>query len=229
MLDLSWKCFPAADETRETSDDFGNRVLELRHQTIQSEFRFEMNLRSSRDNLDASRDENTAPTGIGAFLLPSALCDLGAPIREALRKIEISSSNDAARTASELCRWTHQSIEYSVGATGLETTASHVLSQRKGVCQDFAHVLIALCRASGIAARYVSGYNVGEGAMHAWVETLCGDEWISFDPTHNRRTRDDCVFVACGRDFRDVSPVRGSFRGNARAQMRTWCETICDG
>ena len=237
VLDLGWKCWPQADEAHEWNDDFGNRVLELKHNRIAREFRFEMTLRTARDDMSAAQTENLPSTGIGAFLLPSALCDLGAPIQEALHQMKSDGSlpDDAAQnreeTAQQLCRWTHRSIEYSIGATGLETTASQSLQRGKGVCQDYAHIMIALCRACGIPGRYVSGYNPAEGAMHAWVETLCGERggerWLSWDPTHNRATRNDCVFVACGRDFRDVSPIRGSFSGNARAQMQTWCATVC--
>ena len=249
VLDLGWKCWPQADEEREWSDDFGNRVLELRHNRIAREFHFEMTMCTNRDDMSANRDENLPPTGIGAFLLPSALCDLGAPIRDALRQIKADgflrnelrneTVQSCEQTAQQLCRWTHRAIEYSIGATDLETTASQSLQRGKGVCQDYAHIMIALCRACGIPSRYVSGYNPAEGAMHAWVETLCGERgagrdsehdgkrWISFDPTHNRATRSDCVFVACGRDFRDVSPIRGSFQGRAKVQMQTWCATIC--
>ncbi|HVF85400.1 MAG TPA: transglutaminase family protein [Abditibacteriaceae bacterium] len=236
VLSLDWKCWPQADEAREWNDDLGNRVLELKHHRIAREFHFEMTLRTKRDDMSTARDENLPPTGLGAFLLPSALCDSGAPIRDALRKTKADgllreSEQTTEQLCHQLCRWTHQSIEYSVGATGLETTASQSLQRGKGVCQDYAHIMIALCRACGIPSRYVSGYNPAEGAMHAWVETLCGERgserWLAWDPTHNRATRVDCVFVACGRDFRDVSPIRGSFQGRARARMQTWCATTC--
>lgn len=223
---MQWRCFPPADASLETTDEFGNRVLELRHACIEREFRFKMTLKTARDGSQTARETNVPPTGIGAFLLPSALCDFGAPIQNALRKIDVD--NDVVRDAEQICEWAHRSIEYSIGATNLATTASQSLLRGYGVCQDYAHIMIALCRASHIPARYVSGYNAGEGAMHAWVETLCGDRWLAFDPTHNRATQDDCVFVACGRDYRDVAPTRGTFQGKARAQLTTFCQTTVE-
>jgi transglutaminase-like putative cysteine protease len=186
-----------------------------------------MSLLSQRDSLNCARETNLSSTGTGAFLLPTRLCDLGETTTQLvsqLRKKDIINA-DAMQTSQNVCEWLYQNIKYSIGATTLQTCASDVLNNRHGVCQDFAHAMIALCRACRIPARYVSGFNVGEGQMHAWVETLCGKEWKAFDPTHGRQTLNDCVFVACGRDFRDVSPLRGRFQGDANVDVKTWCET----
>ena len=226
VLENSWHCEPAPDATRETLDQFGNRVLQIYHEDLTA-WRFEMSLLSQRETLNCARETNLSSTGTGAFLIPTRLCDLGETTTQLvsqLRKKDIINS-DARETSLRVCEWLYQNIEYSMGETSLQTRASDVLKNRRGVCQDFAHAMIALCRSARIPARYVSGFNAGEGQMHAWVETLCGEEWIAFDPTHGRPTRNDCVFVASGRDFRDVSPLRGRFQGEANVDVKTWCET----
>ena len=107
-------------------------------------------------------------------------------------------------------------FEYSPGSTEVSSTLEEILDRRVGVCQDFAHVLIALARHLGWPARYVSGYVVpeaeSEGNSHAWVEIGSADgTWLGLDPTHKRETGDWHVAVAVGRDYSDVSPLRGVF------------------
>jgi transglutaminase-like putative cysteine protease len=225
VLYLKWNCTPPADIVRETRDEFGNCVLELFHQRITRDFNLEVSLRSAREDMNCNKNEGVPEVGLGAFLLPSSLCDAGEEIVRVAEKLRPQLCNEALSDAAFLNEWTHKAIEYSTVATTPVTTASQSLKLGAGVCQDYAHVMIALCRSLGIAARYVSGYIPGEGAMHAWVEVLSGEQWHAFDPTHARPTLPDCVFVACGRDFRDVSPVRGAYSGNAVVQMQVWCET----
>jgi transglutaminase-like putative cysteine protease len=85
----------------------------------------------------------------------------------------------------------------------------------RGVCQDFAHLLLCVLRLLAIPARYVSGQLLGEGVPHAWVECLVDGEVIAYDPTHGRCARLDYVTVAVGRDFADVTPTSGVFSGAA--------------
>jgi transglutaminase-like putative cysteine protease len=112
-------------------------------------------------------------------------------------------------------------LAYERGATSVQTPASEVVALGRGVCQDFAHVLIAACRAEGILARYVSGYLYddalaeGHGASHAWVDVHDDRRgWVSLDPTHRREQDDSYVRVAVGRDYADVPPTRGVFKGS---------------
>jgi transglutaminase-like putative cysteine protease len=107
-------------------------------------------------------------------------------------------------------------FEYLPGSTLVSSTLEEILDGRVGVCQDFAHVLIALARHLGWPARYVSGYLVpeaeSEGYSHAWVEIGSADgSWLGLDPTHKGETREWHVAVAVGRDYSDVSPLRGVF------------------
>ena len=94
----------------------------------------------------------------------------------------------------------------------------------KGVCQDYAHILLALLRMLNIPCRYVSGQMLGEGAPHAWVEALIDTavgevEIIAYDPTHRRRARMDYLTVAVGRDYADVSPTSGTYSGPAAGRI----------
>ena len=109
-------------------------------------------------------------------------------------------------------------ISYQPQATTIETTAAEVMQSRQGVCQDFAHLMIALCRRQGIPARYVNGFLVGEGETHAWVEIFDGYNWLGFDPTHNCRISNGYVKLAHGRDARDCSVSRGMYTGQASQQ-----------
>lgn len=221
---MEWNCDPSPDECEERVDDFGNRVLFLRHHKIAREFRFEMTLETEHASTPVERETNLPPTGIGAYLIPSALCDLTADIEATAAEFR-AQCIAPLQVVKQICEFAYQQVEYSPGATQLRTPASQSLQRKKGVCQDHAHLMIALCRAAKIPARYVSGYLPGEGAMHAWVEVLPDNQWCGFDPTHKREARTDYVFVACGRDFRDCNSIAGNYRGSAIAGLETFCKT----
>jgi transglutaminase-like putative cysteine protease len=109
---------------------------------------------------------------------------------------------------------------YTKGVTDVFTTAAVAFSMRRGVCQDYAHIAIALSRACGLSARYVSGHLLGEGATHAWVEFLvpAGRKHarvVSLDPTNGCATNLRYIVIAVGRDYDDVAPTSGVFIGNA--------------
>jgi transglutaminase-like putative cysteine protease len=130
---------------------------------------------------------------------------------------------DAQATAFALMQAVYVAIKYEKGATEVTTTAAQALALRRGVCQDFSHILLAACRSQGLPARYVSGYLYNNGystATHAWVDVyLPGLGWRSLDSTHNKPQTDQYVRVAIGRDYADVPPTRGIFVGNAKESM----------
>jgi transglutaminase-like putative cysteine protease len=130
--------------------------------------------------------------------------------------------------AEELMRKIHRDMRYVPGATDISTSVVQVFETRKGVCQDFAHLMIACLRSRGLAARYVSGYLrthpdprsgpdgalVGADASHAWVSAYCPPMgWVDLDPTNDVHVDTDHVTLAWGRDFGDVSPLRGVIVG----------------
>jgi transglutaminase-like putative cysteine protease len=121
-----------------------------------------------------------------------------------------------------------QKFTYDTGASSVQTTIDESIRARAGVCQDYAHILIALCRYYAIPARYVSGYIfsgqegsvLGAEASHAWCEAYLGPHgWIGFDPTNETLIDDRFARIAVGRDYRDVSPVRGVYKGASRSSM----------
>lgn len=112
--------------------------------------------------------------------------------------------------------YTHQLIRYTQGATTVHTTANEILHGQEGVCQDYAHLFIAVCRYNGIPARYISGYIypkdnlLGALQMHAWVEVFIPDlGWIGVDPTNNVFADENFIKVSHGTDYNDCSPIKG--------------------
>jgi transglutaminase-like putative cysteine protease len=120
-----------------------------------------------------------------------------------------------------ICRHVYKTFAYKPRSTGVATLATDAIKIRSGVCQDFAHVALGMCRVSGIPARYVSGYFIKverrpgeEEASHAWIEAFVpGHGWAAYDPTHDRAADERYVKVACGRDYGDIRPVSGTYRG----------------
>ena len=120
-----------------------------------------------------------------------------------------------------LCGHIYRTFKYKPRTTGVGTLATDALKLRTGVCQDFAHVSLGLCRSSGIPARYVSGYFIKtqrrpeeEEASHAWIEAFIpGFGWAGFDPTHDIAADERYFKVAVGRDYSDIPPVSGTYRG----------------
>ncbi|MDY0744167.1 transglutaminase family protein [Paucibacter sp. R3-3] len=137
-----------------------------------------------------------------------------------------------ATGALALMRQIHKQFKYEPAATHVNTRAPEALALKRGVCQDFAHVMIGACRSLGLAAGYVSGYLltqpppgkprlIGADASHAWVAVWCPHHgWIALDPTNNVQAGLDHVTLAWGRDYADVAPLRGVIRGGGRAEPR---------
>ena len=120
-------------------------------------------------------------------------------------------------------------FDYEVGVTQVHSPIAQALAQGRGVCQDFAHIMIAIARSWGIPARYVSGYlyhrrqdkdRSGDDATHAWVEAyLPSFGWVGLDPTNNIMAGERHIRVAVGRDYADVPPTRGTFKGGAESEL----------
>lgn len=108
---------------------------------------------------------------------------------------------------------THRQLTYTPNVTTMQTTAMEVFCSRRGVCQDYAHLMIALCRMAGMAARYVCGLMVGEGVTHAWVEVHDGQCWYAFDPTNDTAIASGYIKLAHGRDAMDCPVSRGTYIG----------------
>lgn len=135
---------------------------------------------------------------------------------------DLAEGLSPGQAANAVAAWVQTNVEYVPGSTGVRTSAQEAWSLRKGVCQDIAHLTLGMLRCMGIPARYVSGYlypsasgEVGDtiaGQSHAWVEWWCGD-WTGFDPTNGVPVGLRHVIVAKGRDYADVTPLKGVYHG----------------
>ena len=117
-------------------------------------------------------------------------------------------------------------MTYRAGVTGVSTTAAEAFAAGSGVCQDFAHVYLALARGAGLTARYVNGLPEGEGASHAWCEVWLDGVWTGVDPTRGRWTDESYIRIGVGRDFGDCPIERGVFWGRT-AQRQTVFVRVC--
>ena len=145
-----------------------------------------------------------------------------------------ADSQDVFQTAYQIMEFIYENYEYCVSTTTVETHANEVLQNKRGVCQDFAHAAIALCRCLGIPARYVSGYFYdatqdqsmrGAGASHAWLEVMVnGYGWFGLDPTNNRVVDETYVILGSGRDYEDVAPVTGTYFGPSPESLQVSVE-----
>lgn len=152
------------------------------------------------------------------------------PALEKLRaELKIDRSQDPLTTLCRINQGIHSALRYVPNSTEVDSTIDVALESRQGVCQDYTHIMLALVRGLGIPARYVSGYlfhnrahqdQSAEDSSHAWIEAFLPDlGWVGFDPTNNLLANERHISVAVGRDYADVPPTRGVFRGNAQSQM----------
>lgn len=220
---------------RQYTDGFGNRThlvtVGKPHRALEVITRGELS--TTLDNpfaLPAAPPRPLSPGDLVDFLSPSPMVPALSEFAELAAPrawIDPEGTFDGVRA---LTRLVHERFAYVRNVTTVATTVDEVMRLRSGVCQDFAHVLLGLCRAAGVPARYVSGYTVaelpngeaarGEQASHAWVEAFTPTHgWRGFDATNDVVVGDGHVKVAVGRDYADVSPTRGSFRGNAAQQL----------
>jgi len=137
-----------------------------------------------------------------------------------------------------LTKASQHDFEYDPKATTLDTQLEDVLEKRRGVCQDFAHLLIGSLRSLGLSCRYVSGYVrtdpqpgrprlIGADASHAWVGVFCpGSGWLDFDPTNGCRPSDRHITIGWGRDFHDVSPVKGVVLGGGESSLKVAVDVV---
>jgi transglutaminase-like putative cysteine protease len=158
-------------------------------------------------------------------LRPTRLTRPDAALRELAAELRVEASDDAGFAAAA-CARLRTELDFAFEATSVSTTAAEAYATRRGVCQDFAHIMLAVCRAAGVPARYVSGHLLGQqGGSHAWVEVLVPDgrraRAVAVDPSNGGNAGPRHLPVAVGRDYADVAPVSGVYSGTARGRL-TW-------
>lgn len=228
---------PAPDERREDRDFFGNAVTHAVWHAPIRQLRLTLALHVLREAQAGGADLSPPVAGLAAQL--AGLRDLGPgsplhylgasprvapwpPITGFARAATLNAPSARAAVVA-LARALHRAMRFDASATSVDTTPAQAFAQRRGVCQDFAQVMIAGLRGIGIPAGYVSGFLrtrpppgqprlEGVDAMHAWVRAWTGEAggWVEIDPTNDRLAGEDYVTVATGRDYGDVAPVLGA-------------------
>jgi transglutaminase-like putative cysteine protease len=207
------------------ADRFGNVIFEISIAKVEEAVDFEVSLIVERSTGQGPHLEATARQALNVYLRPSALTRPDPALRAVAAKLACSGET-GADLASAVGGWVHRRMSYGFDRTGVHTTAGQALAAGHGVCQDYAHLMLALCRLLGIPARYVSGHLVGEGGTHAWVEVLQpvpgqAVEILAWDPTHDRPADLRYLTVAVGRDYRDVAPASGTYFGPHSGSLST--------
>jgi transglutaminase-like putative cysteine protease len=201
-------------DVRWTEDRFGNCVVLLAADRFDGVL--ELGYEASVDRRAGEERPPAAWFDEPAFRAFSPLTKPSLALREAAETLS-AADDGTGRLAATINAFVAQHMRYVNDVTSVETTAAEAFAQGTGVCQDYAHVMIALCRLCGVPARYVSGHLLGEGGTHAWVEAIepapgTGIAAVAaFDPTHDRRANLNYGFVAAGRDYADVAPTSGCF------------------
>jgi len=147
----------------------------------------------------------------GLYRYPHGLNRAGEGIRAYFEKL--MSEKTEIDTALYLMNCLHRDFAYEKAVTHVGTTAEEAWALGRGVCQDYAHILIALCHLAGLSARYVTGMMLGEGFSHAWVEVLQGDMWRGYDPTNGCVVGGDYIKIGVGRHANDCVINKGVMKG----------------
>lgn len=153
------------------------------------------------------------------YSFPSKFTKPGEKLLEVNQELGLHQEMDVQEKVKLISEKIFSLITYKGGVTGIQTTAEEALTLGKGVCQDYSHIMISLCRLNKIPARYVAGFIEGEGASHAWVEYFADGEWHGYDPTHNVKIAINFIKIAQGRDYGDCAMDKGVFRGVARQNL----------
>lgn len=176
-------------------------------------------------------DEIDAQVNNGDYyemLMPSDFAQPTAALMELAKTLQVVRRDDPMTMLRELNTAIYRHFEYTRKATRVDSPIDDALDARKGVCQDFAHIMISLVRLLKIPCRYVSGYKApregdrdpGGVASHAWVEAwLPGWGWVGFDPTNNKLAAERHIRTAVGRDYADVPPTKGVYKGESKGEL----------
>lgn len=239
---------PLAADYRERTDFFGNHVcyfsIRQPHQQLivtatsevlvqaevpQLDFYQDVSWESVCERLHSDDEQDNLEAR--QYLLDSPLV-VGSPALAEYAKPSFSRGQSVMNSVHNLMQRIHSDFAYDPHFTTISTPLDEVLEHRRGVCQDFAHLAIGCLRATGIPARYVSGYVetlpppgqsrlIGADASHAWFSVYVNEVgWVDFDPTNNQMPMDRHITLAWGRDYSDVSPMKGVIFGGGKHEVK---------
>lgn len=253
VIAASLRFDPRPEQETTFTDFFGNTVTTIAysgyhdHLDVRLAARVQVeDLHAPADlspGLDALKQEiaglwSLAPDSPHHFLSASPRVPLHPDIT-AYARASIARTHSVQAAALDLCLSIHRDFSYDKTATKVDTSPVEAFGLRRGVCQDFAHVMIAGLRGAGIPAAYVSGFLrtippkgkprlEGADAMHAWVRVWCGrhDGWIEFDPTNAMLAGSDHITIGHGRDYADISPIVGVLRTSGRHETKQSVDVV---
>ncbi len=254
VLDHNLSVEPAPVSTSQHSCFFGNTVtsvtIETPHQELRLDARSTLLVERapppdplSTQEWEQVREEgfsirSLAPDSPAHFLPPSRYAPRFEPAT-AYSRMSFTPKRRVLDAAQELMRRIRADFRYDAKATSISTPLAQAFEQRRGVCQDFAHIMIAALRGVGLPARYISGYLrtvpppgkqrlEGADASHAWTSIWCGEAhgWIGLDPTNALMIGNDHIVLARGRDYADISPVSGIVLGSGEQDVEVMVDVI---
>ena len=228
-LDIRWQVNPPSNY-RQYTDAFGNLVWQIDHPRIEKEITCDVGMRIETQ-AGYFADGTLALHGIdpqvtdcivasSEFTKLTHLVDQSDALIRLAERLR-SKERSPGKIADAVLHQVQTTLRYEPGRTHVGTTASEAMALGSGVSQDYAHVMLSLCRLLGLSARYVSGLLAGDTHLHAWVEVLLPGTgrtppiWVGYDPTYQRRCDERYITIAVGRDYQDVAPTSGYYEGDS--------------
>ena len=203
-------------------DAFGNSVIAMVIPVLECGIDFEYWAIVERDASIGEHREPRSLLEMPSLFRSSLLTRADAPLRRAAEALKAAHS-EPLQLAHAINHFVYEHMKYQFGVTDVHTGAASAFALGKGVCQDYAHVMLAIARHCGLAARYISGHLLGEGGTHAWVEIILPDRGdalvLAFDPTHDRMVTMKYIVIAVGRDYADVAPTSGVFTASFAGEL----------
>lgn len=200
----------------EVVDGFGNHKYVGHYMDYHKKFEYEIEGIAEVEGMRV-RKEPLHPM----YKYPSKYTQYGETIKKTAEEIVLPEGTNLDK-ALVVMQYLYDHFQYVSGSTSIATTAEEALKQGKGVCQDYAHIMLALLRYLGIPARYVNGLMIGEGFTHAWVEVYTGEGWYGLDPTNNLHVDDYYIKLAHGRDYSDCVLDKGRFLGVTQQEQEIY-------
>ena len=210
-------------------DSFGNTCIYGLIEKAHMQFEVDVNgqICMQKDRCEVVKDTSK----IGMFRYHTRLTEKGPAIQKIHEKLCTKTFHDPVAQAMDMMESIFQNLCYEMGITGVKTTAEEAAKLGKGVCQDYAHILLTILRMEHIPCRYVVGMMIGEGASHAWVELFDGEKWVALDPTNNCVVDDRYICISYGRDANDCTINQGYFYGSPKQnqEIRVVVEEVENG
>ncbi|MGN1134348.1 MAG: transglutaminase domain-containing protein [Oscillospiraceae bacterium] len=220
ISDLQCEVLPAGNVWY-SFDSFGNSVLCGRIPNPHNYFLFKI-----KGCAEIKSDYKISGISSEVYRFPSRLTIAGKEISDFYKKIKPALKGSAIERSVVMSNMLYEVMQYVPGSTDVNTNAEFAFEQKTGVCQDYTHILLSLCRLNGIKCRYVSGLANESGETHAWAEIFSDGVWTGIDPTNNRLCSEMYIAICRGRDYADCPIERGLYLGNAVCRREIYSKVI---